>query len=366
VRVHVHLPNTSRVSQSVADNHPLLPPPCLRTTPTGPGTRPKEFGFFLVLAIVSVVVSVLAATLIRKKAGPAQGGEGIEAGEEGNRTGAGAAAGAEDNDDDGDDADDDALLIPPSMSLELQDASTNINSNDATRSPLAAAGGDSGGLDSTHAREVGGPFALQCRHQIIADVSRFFCARDGGMGRAHAHCMPQCVRTAHHTSWVSARFSVRCLASISVCIGTHQHRPELDVWGWQLLQRVDFWLLFVSMALEDGAAVFFVNSLSSMHGALENSGQYESPPRPPSHAVCVCVCVRACACVRACGRLQSTCTLLPPFLPFFCTASHARSPSGQATHTPSLPTLVIVFALSNAAGRFSWGFASDVRALLLC
>ena len=28
------------------------------------------------------------------------------------------------------------------------------------------------------------------------------------------------------------------------------------------------------MALEDGAAVFFVNSLSSMRGALENAGQW--------------------------------------------------------------------------------------------
>ena len=75
--------------------------------------------------------------------------------------------------------------------------------------------------------------------------------------------------------------------------------PELDVWGLQLLKKVDFWLLFVSMAIEDGAAVFFANSLSSMRGSLE--------------AV------------------------------------------GDAEHLPKVGTLVIIFALSNAIGRFTWG-----------
>ena len=92
-------------------------------------------------------------------------------------------------------------------------------------------------------------------------------------------------------------------------------KAELDVGGVELMKRVDFWLLFVSMAIEDGAAVFFANSLSSMRGSL--------------------------------------------------------AAVGSADHLPEVSMLVIYFAISNAVGRFTWGVVSDRyrtkrAAVLLC
>ena len=97
-----------------------MPPP-----QTGPGTRPKEFDFFLVLAIVSVVVAVLAAALVSKKPDKSAGAdaEAPNADADANTGNAGNAGNAGNDDDD----DDDALLVPPPESVELQDAAC-INS----------------------------------------------------------------------------------------------------------------------------------------------------------------------------------------------------------------------------------------------
>ena len=78
---------------------------------------------------------------------------------------------------------------------------------------------------------------------------------------------------------------------------------ELDIWGWELLKQKPFWLLFFSMAIEDGAAVFFSNALGFMRDALD--------------------------------------------------ADNA------ADGIPAVSTLIIIFATCNAVGRFTWGFLSD-------
>eukprot|EP00042_Codosiga_hollandica_P058800 m.891929 g.891929 ORF g.891929 m.891929 type:complete len:470 (+) comp59969_c0_seq8:39-1448(+) len=78
-------------------------------------------------------------------------------------------------------------------------------------------------------------------------------------------------------------------------------QPELDIHGLQILRNTDFWLLFVSMGIEDGTAVMFINSIGSMHESL----QVEDEALPQN------------------------------------------------------ATLVILFALANCFGRISWGVISD-------
>lgn len=78
---------------------------------------------------------------------------------------------------------------------------------------------------------------------------------------------------------------------------------ELDIWGWDLAKNKNFWLLFGSMAIEDGSAVLYANALGSMHDALEAGGMV--------------------------GTI------------------------------PAISTLVILFSTSNAIGRLSWGWLSD-------
>eukprot|EP00039_Didymoeca_costata_P002473 m.60439 g.60439 ORF g.60439 m.60439 type:complete len:509 (-) comp11321_c0_seq1:53-1579(-) len=78
---------------------------------------------------------------------------------------------------------------------------------------------------------------------------------------------------------------------------------EKDICGLALLKQKVFWLLFVSMAIEDGVAVMFGNALGSMHDSL--AAEDNSPP------------------------------------------------------LPALEVLVLVFSGSNALGRLGWGSLSD-------
>eukprot|EP00050_Salpingoeca_kvevrii_P018223 m.71911 g.71911 ORF g.71911 m.71911 type:complete len:413 (-) comp7971_c0_seq2:341-1579(-) len=75
---------------------------------------------------------------------------------------------------------------------------------------------------------------------------------------------------------------------------------KLNITGRELLCSVDFWLLFASLAIEDGSAVMFSNSLGSMRLAL-----------------------------------------------------------GESSNAPSGAVLVVIFSFSNAVGRLAMGLVSD-------